>query len=90
VEALEQSFVTFRSALRDPSKGDADALGKQLSADLDRAASLLRPSRAEGPASSPWPHTGLAMLAGLLLAAAAYRVIRAYARRAIPEGGPAS
>src|SRR4029077_10318996 len=54
VEALEQSFVTFRSALRDPSKGDPDALGRQLRADLDAAAALLHPSGATGPNPTPW------------------------------------
>jgi mono/diheme cytochrome c family protein len=89
VEALEQSFVTFRSALRDPSKGDPDALGRQLSADLDAAAALLRPSGAPGSAPAPWPRAGLAILAGLVLAAGAY-LVRIHARRAVPEGDPAS
>jgi hypothetical protein len=89
VEALEQSFVTFRSALRDPSTGDPDALGRQLSTDLDAATALLRPSGASSPAAAPWPRAGLAILAGLALAAGAY-LFRMHARRAVPEGGPAS
>jgi hypothetical protein len=68
---LEQTFVTFRSALRDPSKSDPDAFGRQLSADLDQAAALLRPSPAPTAALAQWPRAGLVMLVAPLLAAAA-------------------
>ena len=88
VEALEQSFVTFRTALRDPSKGDPDALGRQLSADLDAAAALLRPAAPRARRR----HPGLARAWRSSRACSSPREPTYPDPRAPrgPEGGPAS
>jgi mono/diheme cytochrome c family protein len=64
VDPLEQTFVAFRTALRDPAAGDPAALGQQLQTGLDDVEPLLQPRRA----STKTPAGYIAAVAVALLA----------------------
>jgi mono/diheme cytochrome c family protein len=83
VEAIEGNFVAFRTALRDPTQGDADAMGRQLRTQLDGAAHLLETTRAPASARAYPARLELALcVAAIALLGLAY-LVRGHLQRPV-------
>lgn len=89
MEALEREFISFRTALHDPTTGNPELLGRQLVVDLAAAAELLPPPGVPRRTPTGWARPGLAVVAGIVLLAVAY-LIWTYTRRPIASQGHSS
>ena len=80
INAIEQAFVAFRTALANPAAGDPARLGQKLQEALEGAAPFLGPASSQAAPGSGRRPLVLAGAVALLLLAMAY-AIRLYARR---------